>query len=1071
MLFGGAAALFARNKVMALILAVTVASTMLLTSAVGLSSAFLIDYSTRILSSYSVDTVYAYLYDSTGSGASAVFQKALDKLGNRGDVERVYGAYIQVYRPAAETAFTVRDRNGTLLSGVLGGDSRIVFIADPGVSGTVLIVVGYRIGGGGAILDWYAYNRYSDPGITVYGDIECVLGGHVYDALPGLIIDDRFYSSISINHGGSGGREYWRLIFYQASMAAGSSLREAAASSSSLRGYIVYVVTTPNEIPVIVSRHRLRGPISLLIYADPSRPTDMASHRVPDGFADGVGARGLAPGPVSPYFEQLKLPPKTLSGNTMALLYVKYVAHRVIMGASSAASFSRYRGVVEDISRSLGGSAWPVADNVEKAIWQIRYIEGSIQFLFVISLLPSLIVVWIAASRTPPAIISIMRKTIALLRIRGVGITRIKNGFLASSLLWGFAGAAAGALLGPLAVSLITGYEYPVVLETVIDPATVALVVAVTLVAIIVSVNSGFKAISGVAPREFTVPTIFAELPLTKRGMGFWGWLLLALGAYYVMRSLSGISPATLLPMARSPAISILLIILALLEPIVVFFGPVILVYAVAKTITAYPEQLAGIVEALVRPFAKEYRHVAGKLVLAKPERIALIILLTSFSISLLLAGVVGSESSRVTFENMVDTALGPRHTYYMILDARSSSQVEEAVENITGALRGHSYTVTVLVQARSDGYGGLRPYTILFEAGENALPASYILVLRDKESYIRVMRLHAELGIGVNGVDAVRALGRGDFVYVVPARQIRALAPILSRRHVYNATLYTPGSSSGTVIYGGMVLRGGLRNLPGVYTIGKSSDISEYIGVRDYYDRIDIWGSTGIILVSSAPGAIVGWDTGMTLIDRVAEKIGDRIRVAILVHSDEDLGGLLKGFAEIDVSEERAYFEGGKSFFSASFALNTATGAALTASTLIALATLTFITVEENVFSYTLMRARGIGKRRVFRVAVGESLASVMIGMIPGVLLGLLLGATITTIFFSLITSPASSANALVTIGTLYGITIIFSITPLTLAAIAAVPLLVASIPLVIVWWMYGRVLREAIVLLGSHV
>ncbi len=1074
-LLGGYGKIFLLSRVMALILAVAIASTMLLTSAIGLSSSMLMEYTEKKLAGYSVDAAFLVGYNVTSPGeAYEKYGSGIDLLSSSGYISRSYGSFFMVLRGKPGLSMKARIDKDNTVDDTMTDNTRVILVSCEGVNKTIVMIVPYHVSGFSAYLEVQACS-WSYPVKT----IDVWIGGKKYTGYPAMLDNPELYLALRKNLGGKGDMYLWSTTLYYALAAAASSLgnRVYGGASVSMHDYLVIAIAPPNRLAGLASELGQGAPIHTSLIASPGSNVLVPPGQVRGGFTAGLWAytrRYTVYSPEGVY----EIGERKLVGSAFSLYFVKYVPYKVLIGASSAASAERYKDAVRRISEmfreKLGGDAWLCGDYVMGAIRDIRYVEGGIQFLFIISLLPSLIVVWIAASRTPPAIITIMRKTIALLRIRGISLGRIKKGFMFASFAWGLLGIVGGIVLGPLMVSLFTGYDYAMLLQVSVDPFTVALVVVLTLVAILISIRSGFRAISNVAPREFTSPTVFTEIQLVKRGMGWWGWFLLGLGAYYVFRSFIGVSPAQLLSQGNiSPALAILLIILTLLEPIIVFFGPVILVYAIAKLLTAYPEQLASIVEALVHPFAREYRHVASKLALVKPERISLVILLTSFSISLFLAGVVGAESASVTFDNMVYTAMGPRHIYYVSLPEANTTALNEIRSSVSSALSGTDYTVVFIIPFTSPVYAGSETQAgaLVQKGTQTQLPLFYGVFVDDPERYAEVMRIYGSLGVDCDGAAAVRSLRSNEFVYVLPMSmpgEVQQLTEILRSGDTYVVAVST--YSRQYTLSGDMHLHGLLRNLPAVYALGNNVERLEYT-VLNNYDRVGVWMNSGIIIATANPGIIATWDTGLGIVERYNATMKRGPYTVVVVFTEEDVGDRLSGlgFTEASTAGDRAYFIGAKQFFRSSFFLNTATGIALTISTLISLAILTFIALEENMFTYTLMRARGVPRKRVFMLAVGESIAMVLIGIIPGVLLGLLLGATIMNIFFSLITTGRGPVA--ISLSMIYGVSMMITPTPVMIVALIAVPLTVVAVPMIIVKWMYSRILREAIMLLGSHI
>jgi hypothetical protein len=275
-----------------------------------------------------------------------------------------------------------------------------------------------------------------------------------------------------------------------------------------------------------------------------------------------------------------------ISSGKLLLSIIFFNPRNVVSGLSIDASINRIVEIVKSLTsidrRVISGV---FDDRITYHLASYRMTEQLVRLSTVVALLPSLVIIWLSASKIPPTIISTMRKIIALLRIRGVFISRIRNYVLASIIIWVIIGGVIGVPLGPL-LSLILYHGigglngYYGLASILMDPLTLSLAIGTELVIMLGSLSSTFKMLKGIEPSEFTKPTILTELPLISRGIGKGTWILLILTIYYIAKVFNIVNPLRILSTTNPNPLTIIAgVLMLMLEPIISFFGPVILIY------------------------------------------------------------------------------------------------------------------------------------------------------------------------------------------------------------------------------------------------------------------------------------------------------------------------------------------------------------------------------------------------------------------------------------------------------------------------------------------------------------
>ncbi|MEM4055254.1 MAG: FtsX-like permease family protein, partial [Desulfurococcaceae archaeon] len=142
--------------------------------------------------------------------------------------------------------------------------------------------------------------------------------------------------------------------------------------------------------------------------------------------------------------------------------------------------------------------------------------------------------------------------------------------------------------------------------------------------------------------------------------------------------------------------------------------------------------------------------------------------------------------------------------------------------------------------------------------------------------------------------------------------------------------------------------------------------------------------------------------------------------------------------------------------------------GSVLYASALAFAGVIIYASTYENLYTYALLRARGFKRSDSVKVTIAESAALSLLGLIPGVILGVVVGLrTLDVMTISGGLGLIDIKTALAAYGVGIGINWLFNVIAISIASIA----IAVAICIMAAVTSYKRILREAIALLGAHI
>jgi len=745
---------------------------------------------------------------------------------------------------------------------------------------------------------------------------------------------------------------------------------------------------------------------------------------------------------------------------------------------------------LEDYFKSVRKELGSVDLGVYEAPLYTRLVElqGSEQVFRIgaaITLIPSLIMIWLTSSKIPPILISMTRRTIAVLRTRGISLNQIKLCFALAFIIWLTPGVALGFFTGPFLSNFMyyrwfNARDYVYVLSTLCEPLTTIAVFGISIGVMLGVVFSSFKTLARVTPLELARIVAYSELPYAERGFSKTTFLFLGLGIYYVLRT-TIINPYTLKP--TNILLIVVQLILLLLEAIVLLFGPILLIYGIANLIVSSPEKIGYLASKFAGMLVKNYNLLLQRIIENKAERIALIIVLSSFSISLLVGGLAASDTLSVMFQN-AGIAVHGNVDYIIVKPATLSREhhVEYILGNVTQAslyVRG-KYTYAYILL----GVTGSKPpvnvhksITITTARGDIPLyknlylkltnrsgdiPLGFILFIPENfTSLVEVADSSSMSGKFTESLGIVeRSVDKGIYVFNSAVEQAYGIS--LTGEHYKGWALVVLSNTKVQDVY----VIDNARNLPAI------ASFKPIQGLTTYYAELRQAEIASIPIYATIERGLV---LNINSVEYFAENLGT------LGHGNYALYGYIlvflrgvigdsselarNGFTIISLANVKDSVAGMTTYMTLSTYYTIAMGLVLLLVTLVMIGLTSYTIVYENLYNYTLMRGRGVPASNIYSVALAESFSIALLSIIPGLVIGLFLGYGLPSLHTQVLGTTTVDLTAA------YGVKLTFSLTPRSLVALLFTLITPLATSLTITRLTYRRVVREALTLIGGHV
>lgn len=784
---------------------------------------------------------------------------------------------------------------------------------------------------------------------------------------------------------------------------------------------------------------------------------------------------------ITPFLFSINTHVYSVSSGKILFSIIWFNPQKVIYGLSIDASINRINNVLKDITSSTKDLCDVHANKIVYRLYYAKQTEQLVRFTSIVSLLPSFVIIWLTTTKIPPVLVSIMRKTIALLRIRGVSIKKIRNNLLLAMIIWVFIGGIAGIPIGPfLAEVLYTGEYNQIIyfnlLSSILDPLIVVLSIAVTLTLMLISLRSTFKILSQIQPSEFTRPSIFARLPLIERGISRGTALLLILSIYYILRVLGIINPVKILSETNPGPLTIIIgILMLMLEPMMSLFGPVILIYSIAKLLISYPDKLGFIVSRIAGFVTKEYRALVSRLVMVKPARIALLIVLGTFSTGIILAGMVGINSTYTMYEHIgISMHGGLDYVVYKPVVFTSIDEIYDDLKQVGTAVNGTYTYALFLLGANTSKYnyissrffdekGNMVNVYKVFNLSYNSADIN-IWIMFLPSNFSDVVEINDALGYGFNFENAIKQISSDHnktiFVINIEALQVYSMPSSITKPFSGEARVKIEDN-----LFANIDVIGTSRNIPVVGYLSHPTDISNQLFAKN----IISFGSLAQIelIYPIKPGLIMNiLSLEEFLENNDLNDTGLAGYLFILVKGTINKSRIDEGYVVLDTESSHKSIDMVKQYMIMNFNSNLAMGISLFIIALIVVSLLSYSIIYENLYTYTLMRGRGIPNRSVYKLCMAEAISISLISVLPGIIIGLFLGYGLFNI-----SQQYSAYMGTITVHQIYGVTFMLNFDTNFMLGVLIVFLLPVILSYIIVRSIYKKVVREAIMLLGSHI
>jgi len=710
--------------------------------------------------------------------------------------------------------------------------------------------------------------------------------------------------------------------------------------------------------------------------------------------------------------------------------------------------------------------------------------EFEFRISMALTIIPSFLMIWITSSRIPPVVVSVSRRLIALLRIRGISTKDVRDAVILSSLIWLIPGMVTGLFTGPLLINFLNyGYvyidDYISSLKIILDPLNIFVTIAVSTSLILISLYVSLRAVSRVQPSDFLHVPLLAEAPFIEHGLSRSTVILLILGVYFILRT-TLINPYSIT--SSNVLIMFLQLILFILEPIVLLFGPIILIYSVSKLIISYPERIWYIISRIARLITGKYSVLVARIAEVKPSRIALMIVVSSFALSLLIGGFAGVDALN-NMVNNVEISIHGNVDYViakpLLIDVNSSiNYLVGNVSKITGNIVGR-YTYAYLLIGVTNINTPVRSHKafVLTISGREyvvyktlfyrlpgdkseSTPLGYILFILG--NFSKIVEVSDTLSYSRNGFKSSISQVEKTFnstilVYNVKTEekvgvpysreQIKGVIEVslsntnLFQLNVVDNVLNMPAISCFRSIDGldkqqFYLTQARLVSIPVITPVERGLIAS----INKLYDIMD---------------ALKRYELNTTLVGYLIVFVkGEVLNRQAIVR---------EGYLVESLSDIKDQMTNTNTYLVLSMNYTILMGLVIYVIALVVICFLSYNVIYENLYTYTLLRGRGVSSREVHAIGFAEAFAIAFLSIIPGLILGVFLGYGLPAL------SVQTIGSTDINLETAYGVSLTYTLTPRTFVAMFFIFIIPILLSWLIVYLMHRRVIRESLSMIGS--
>ncbi|MCS7127932.1 MAG: ABC transporter permease [Desulfurococcaceae archaeon] len=748
-----------------------------------------------------------------------------------------------------------------------------------------------------------------------------------------------------------------------------------------------------------------------------------------------------------------------LKAEHSSVLFIKlvYDVRRVITAYSIDASLNNVGSTllrITDLLIDEGCGVSIVKDYLGDNLANSKFMEFSSRFAAISSTFPTFIAIAVASSMAPSALLSLIRKDVALLRARGFSIKRVSIGLSASTASWIAVGFIGGYFLGPVipSLTLLENSQYWELLNLVLEPISITVLAVMMAALLLLSLRKVSKSIEEVQPIELSNPTLMSQL-ITRTGMSWLDWFALALGTYFFVKVLVNFNIYEYIGKGDMPLIIVILLILLIpIDSLASSFGTILFPYGVVKLITSYPRLLTEFVGSIIKPVSGELKHLVVNLVKSKVPRIVFTVFLLGFASSILVTGVVGHSIATTAFNGLIERAYGNHYFYVNSVNRRVLNGSLSIINLCNRALDFASEIDGAVVFIISAPLELVR----IVDTVEASFPLKYLVIV-DSSSYSKVFNVGELLeGIQRSKVMLVDRQAKERGIYVIRSplnRDINFTADL-------EKTVETlPGLAALDAIVAGPQAN---------YTMFPSL-LPSSIAVMDV-SSLELL-STKLSKLLQATTSTHMYITEETPIPSTTPHISQSYEETVLTvivvsrkYVDAEGSWSIRTSGSLIPQINTILFGAVISSYTQSII----SGSVLYASALAFTGVIVYASTYENLHTYALLRARGFKRSDSVKITIAESIALSLLGLIPGVALGVIVGLrTLDIMTISGGLGLLDLKTVLAAYRVSIGINWLFNVIAIstTSIAIAVATCIMAAVT------SYKRILREAIALLGAHI
>jgi len=368
------------------------------------------------------------------------------------------------------------------------------------------------------------------------------------------------------------------------------------------------------------------------------------------------------------------------------------------------------------------------SNNLRRAISIYRFQAESLKYGFGLSSLPVLFLAWFFALTASWISVNERRREIGLLKVRGATNKQIFTSILIETTIVGAIGGAVGAIIGYLSSIYFIKILAEKFAEALIPGEVLVELLPFyfgfsIIVGIIISLFAGFIPARRVANMELQkcLQEYLEEIEAEK-----WKprltWILFIVGLAKTVEMILGLSVLKLMMQidffTANIFIILLLVVLNFIDMILLPLGPLFFIYGLSKIITHYASKFQKVFRAIVKPFLGELSDVAVKNFTRKSTRTARVMFLLALTLTFGVIMVSTSASSTQYTIRTIEIEVGADVKVFSAYPT-NETQLLNNISSING--------VEAITTIRESSASGSISYASLYIIDENYFETSFI--------------------------------------------------------------------------------------------------------------------------------------------------------------------------------------------------------------------------------------------------------------------------------------------------------------------------------------------------------